>query len=45
MWDLFWIMCEADFACYADENTPHVLEESIDDVIKSLEDDFINFFN
>ena len=38
-------MCEADFVCYADENTPHVLEESIDDVIKSLEDDFINFFN
>ena len=40
---MFWIMCEtADFASYADDNTPYALGDSIDDVIKSLEDDSIN---
>ena len=42
--DLFWIMCETDFASYADDNTPYVLGDSIDHVIKSLEDDSINLF-
>ena len=39
------IMCETDFASYADDNTPFVLWDSIDGVIKSLEDDSINMFN
>ena len=42
--DLFRIMGETDFASYADDNTPYVLGDSIDDVIKSLEDDSINLF-
>ena len=45
LWDLFWIMCETDFASYADDNTLYVLGDSIDDVIESLEDDSINLFN
>ena len=42
--DLFWIMCETDFASYADDDTPYVLGDSRDDVIKSVEDDSINLF-
>ena len=42
--NLFWIICETDFASYADDNTPYVLVDNIDDVIKSFEDDFINLF-
>ena len=41
---MFWIMCKTDFASYADDYTPYVLEDSIDYVIKSLEDDSINLF-
>ena len=41
---LFWKICDTDFACYADDNTPYVFGDSMDDVIKSLEDDFINLF-
>ena len=37
-------MCEIDFASYADDNTPYVSGDSIDDVIKSLEDDSVNSF-
>ena len=37
-------MCETDFASYADDITPYVLGDGIDDVIKSLEDDSINLF-
>ena len=37
-------MCETDFASYADDNAAYVSGESIDDVIKSLEDDSINLF-
>ena len=37
-------MCETDFESYADDNTPYVLGDSIDNVIKSLEDDSINLF-
>ena len=42
--DLFWIMCETNFASYANDNTSYVLGDSIDDAIKSLEDDSINLF-
>ena len=42
--DLFWTMHETDSASYADDNTPYALGDSIDDVIKSLEDDCINLF-
>ena len=42
--DLFWKMRETNFASYADDNTLYVLGDSIDDVIKSLEDDSINLF-
>ena len=41
---LFWKMCETDFARYPDDNTRYVSGHSIDDVIKSLEDDSINLF-
>ena len=37
-------MCETGFAIYADDNTPYLSGDSIDDVIKSLEDDSINLF-
>ena len=37
-------MCETDFASYADDNTPYVSRDSIDAVIKSLEDDSVNSF-
>ena len=42
--DLIWTMHETDSASYADDNTPYALGDSIDDVIKSLEDDCINLF-
>ena len=42
--DLFWILCETDFASYADDNILYVSGDTIDDVIKSLEDDSINLF-
>ena len=32
--DLFWIMCETDFASQADDNTPYALGDSTDDIIK-----------
>ena len=37
-------MCETDFASHADDDTPYVLGDSRDDVIKSVEDDSINLF-
>ena len=42
--DPFWIMCETDFVSYADDNTPYVLWDSVDYVIKSLENHSINLF-
>ena len=42
--DLFWITREIDFAIYAEHNTPYASGYSIDDVIKSLDDDSINLF-
>ena len=35
-------MCETDFAIYADDNTSYVSGDIIANIIKSLEDDFIN---
>ena len=29
--DLFWIMCETDFASFADDNTPYALGDGIDE--------------
>ena len=37
-------MCETDFVSYADDNTPYVSGESIDDVIKSFEDEPLYLF-
>ena len=37
-------MCEVDFVSYADDNTHYVLGNRIDDLLDSLEDDFINLF-
>ena len=42
--DLFLIMKEASFASYADDNTPYVTAENLDEVIKSLEKDSIKLF-
>ena len=35
--DSFYIISETDFVSYADDNTPYVTEDSIDDVIRKLE--------
>ena len=37
-------MCKTDLASCADDNASYVLGDSIDDVIKSLEDDSIHLF-
>ena len=37
--DLFWIICDTDFASYAYDNKTYVSRDSTDDIIKSLEDD------
>ena len=37
-------MREPDFASHADDNTPYVSGDSIDDVFKTFEDDSINLF-
>ena len=42
--DLFLIMKETNFASYADDNTPYVTAENLDEVIKSLEKDSIKLF-
>ena len=44
LYDLLWIMCKTDLASCADDNASYILGDSIDDVIKSLEDDSINLF-
>ena len=41
MSDIFFRGNETDFTSYADENTPFVTCESIEDVIKSLENDSV----
>ena len=37
-------MKETSFASYADDNSPYVTPENLDDVIKSLEEDSIKLF-
>ena len=37
-------MCETDFAIYAGDKTPYVSGDDTDDIIKSLENDYINVF-
>ena len=37
-------MCKTDLTSCADDNASYILGDSIDDVIKSLEDDSINLF-
>ena len=34
--DLFYMMSDTDFASYADDNTPYVSADTIDEVIKRL---------
>ena len=36
--DLFFIVNDIDIENYADDNTPHVIADNIDDLIKSLEE-------
>ena len=42
--DFFLIMKETSFASYADDNSLYVTPESLDDVIKSLEEGSIKLF-
>ena len=41
---MLFLMPEAEFSCYADDNTPYVGSGNADDVIKILENDFIRLF-
>ena len=38
--DLFFIINYIDIANYADDNTPYIIVDNIDDLIKSLEESF-----
>ena len=42
--DLFYMMSDTDFASYADDNTPYVSADTIDEVIKTLETAFVKLF-
>ena len=42
--DLFYMMSDTDFASYADDNTPYVSADTIDEVIKRLETVSVNLF-
>ena len=42
--DLFYIMSDTDCASYAKDNTPYVLVDTIDGVIKRLETASVNLF-
>ena len=42
--DMSFIMNDIDFASYADDNTPYVSSDSIEDVIRILENDSIKLF-
>ena len=42
--DLFYMMSDTDFASYADNNTPYVSADTIDEVIKKLETAFVILF-
>ena len=41
---MFFAMKDIDFASYADDNTPYVACDSIEDVIRILENDSIKLF-
>ena len=42
--DLFFIISNIDIASYADDNTPYIVVDNIDDFIKSLEEVSTAFF-
>ena len=42
--DLFFIMNETEFASYADDNTPFASGQSIDNVMRTLENDSVRLF-
>ena len=42
--DLFYMMSDTDFASYADDNTPCVSADTIDEVIKRLETASVKLF-
>ena len=42
--DLFWIIRKTESPSYADQNAPYVSDDSIVDVIKSLQNDSLNLF-
>ena len=44
LFDMFFVMNDIDFASYADDNTPYVSSDSIEDVIRILENDSIKLF-
>ena len=44
MADLFFIMSNIDIASYADDNTPYIAADNIDDLIKSLEEAYTALF-
>ena len=41
---MFFAMMDIDFASYADGNTPYVSSDSIEDVTRIFENDYINLF-
>ena len=43
--DLFYMMSDTDFARYADDNTPYVSVDTIDEVIKRLQTASVKLFN
>ena len=45
MFDLFFIVGEIDFASYADDNTPFVSGNRLDDVLDSLENASLKLFD
>ena len=36
--DLFFVIEDTDIASYADDNTPHIIDDTVEGVIKSLEE-------
>ena len=42
--DMFFVMNDIGFASYADDNTPYISSDSIEDVIRILENDSIKLF-
>ena len=44
LWDLFFIMNETDFASYADDNTPYVVGNNVEDVIIKLQNASLTLF-